>query len=117
MKEKTARYLETRGYRAKAVSIDRLRELEEEIRGSRPTYLNAEAKDAEAGAVLGRVLAPEGFRVAPVAVPKKLLAVRSALARYGGFLAHLPGGLPGMSTGLSGKPVGSDLCINTWRRV
>ena len=48
-----------------------------------PTYLNAEAKDAAAGTILGRLLAAEGYRLARVAVPKKLLAVRSGLARYG----------------------------------
>jgi epoxyqueuosine reductase len=48
-----------------------------------PTYLNAEAKDAAVEAALRQLLAPEGYRVARIAVPKKLLAVHSGLARYG----------------------------------
>jgi epoxyqueuosine reductase len=48
-----------------------------------PTYLNAEAKDAKAEAILKQLLEPEGYRVARTAAPKKLLAVRSGLARYG----------------------------------
>ncbi len=48
-----------------------------------PTYLKAEVKDAEVGRVLKELLAPEGYRLSQVVVPKKLLAVRSGLARYG----------------------------------
>jgi epoxyqueuosine reductase len=48
-----------------------------------PTYLNAEVKDAAVEAVLKQLLAPEGYRAARIAVPKKLLAVCSGLARYG----------------------------------
>jgi epoxyqueuosine reductase len=48
-----------------------------------PTYLKAEAKDAAVEVFLSELLAPEGYRVARIAVPKKLLAVRSGLARYG----------------------------------
>ena len=48
-----------------------------------PTYLNAQAKDAAVGRLLAEGLTPEGYRVAPALAPKKLLAVRSGLARYG----------------------------------
>jgi epoxyqueuosine reductase len=48
-----------------------------------PTYLNGEAKDAEAGRVLTELLAPKGYGVAQILAPEKLSAVRSGLARYG----------------------------------
>jgi len=48
-----------------------------------PTYLNADAKDLEVGRVLTELLGPEGYHLSQVVVPKKLLAVRSGLARYG----------------------------------
>jgi epoxyqueuosine reductase len=48
-----------------------------------PTYLDAAAKDAEVGKILTDLLAPEGYRVAQAPAPKKLLAVRSGLAKYG----------------------------------
>jgi epoxyqueuosine reductase len=48
-----------------------------------PTYLNGGAKDSEVGRILTQLFAPEGYRLSQVLVPKKLLAVRSGLARYG----------------------------------
>jgi epoxyqueuosine reductase len=48
-----------------------------------PTYLKADAKDAEVGRVLKELLAPQGYHLAQIVVPEKLLAVRSGLARYG----------------------------------
>ncbi|UCF97107.1 MAG: 4Fe-4S binding protein [Spirochaetaceae bacterium] len=48
-----------------------------------PTYLHAEAKDAEVERRLTELLAQEGYRVARALAPKKLLAARSGLARYG----------------------------------
>jgi epoxyqueuosine reductase len=48
-----------------------------------PTYLHAGETDKQAGDTLAGILAPEGYRVVPATVPKKLLAVRSGLADYG----------------------------------
>lgn len=48
-----------------------------------PTYLKADAKDAEVGRVLMELLAAQGYRLSQTVVPEKLLAVRSGLARYG----------------------------------
>jgi epoxyqueuosine reductase len=47
------------------------------------TYLHYEDKDRRARQALETVLAPEGYRVFAASVPKKLLAARSGLARYG----------------------------------
>ena len=48
-----------------------------------PTYLLARETDARAAAALAAALAPSSWRLAPAAVPKKLLAVRAGLAAYG----------------------------------
>jgi epoxyqueuosine reductase len=48
-----------------------------------PTYLHWQEKDKEVQGVLDEILRSEGYRVAQVAVPKKLLAVCSGLAVYG----------------------------------
>jgi len=48
-----------------------------------PIYLKAEAKDTAVVSILGQLLASRGYRAARIAAPKKLLAVRSGLARYG----------------------------------
>jgi epoxyqueuosine reductase len=48
-----------------------------------PTYLHGQRKDRQAQELLGELVGAEGYRVAPVAVPKKLLAACSGLARYG----------------------------------
>jgi epoxyqueuosine reductase len=48
-----------------------------------PTYLHAEGKDAMAASTLRQLLEPLRRRAAGIAAPKKLLAVRSGLARYG----------------------------------
>lgn len=47
------------------------------------TYLHFEDKDKRARRALEGLLAPEGCSVVEARVPKKLLAVRSGLARYG----------------------------------
>ena len=143
------RALEERGFLARVVSIDRLRDLEEEIEGRHrggafdeefyqedltnfvfdlpasipgarslivvsvrqpvvrftfswkgervpvivpPTYLHWEATDRQAEERLDRVLGAVGYRVAPMLVPKKLLAVRSGLAEYGrNNVTYIPG--------------------------
>jgi epoxyqueuosine reductase len=48
-----------------------------------PTYAHFLKKDAHLESVLRETLGPEGCRVAPALVPKKLLATRSGLAAYG----------------------------------
>jgi epoxyqueuosine reductase len=48
-----------------------------------PTYLHSREKDKQAELVLADAMRPQGYRAAPVLVPKKLLAVCSGLARYG----------------------------------
>jgi len=48
-----------------------------------PTYLHWREKDERAAQALIKRLQPEGRRMIPAAVPKKLLAVRSGLAAYG----------------------------------
>ena len=48
-----------------------------------PTYLHWREKDREAERALAGLLEPEGYRVAPAVVPKKMLAVSSGLATYG----------------------------------
>jgi epoxyqueuosine reductase len=48
-----------------------------------PTYLHWREKDRRVEGLLAELLEPEGYRVAPAVVPKKLLAVCSGLALYG----------------------------------
>jgi epoxyqueuosine reductase len=48
-----------------------------------PTYLHGLEKIRQATAALTELLEPEGYRVTPAVVPKKLLAVCSGLAEYG----------------------------------
>jgi epoxyqueuosine reductase len=48
-----------------------------------PTYLQGDAKDAEVERILAERLAPSGYGVVQIRAPKKLLAVRGGLARYG----------------------------------
>jgi len=48
-----------------------------------PTYLHWIAKDQAVARILGELLAPAGYRVEQIRVPRKLLAVCSGLATYG----------------------------------
>jgi epoxyqueuosine reductase len=48
-----------------------------------PTYRQRRQRDKQVQEVLAEVLEPEGYRVTPATVPKKLLAVGSGLAVYG----------------------------------
>jgi epoxyqueuosine reductase len=48
-----------------------------------PTYLHWRKTDKKVEAALTEILKPEGYGVVQAAVPKKLLAVRSGLAKYG----------------------------------
>ncbi len=48
-----------------------------------PVYLHWQKTDKQVEDTLAEVLGPAGYRVAPAALPKKLLAVRSGLAAYG----------------------------------
>lgn len=48
-----------------------------------PTYLHYEEMHKEVQDLLAEPLAPLGYRVAKATIPKKLLAVRSGLGRYG----------------------------------
>jgi len=48
-----------------------------------PTYLHWREKDRRVEGLLTELLEAHGYRVAPVTVPKKLLAVCSGLAEYG----------------------------------
>jgi epoxyqueuosine reductase len=57
-----------------------------------PTYLHAREVEDRVRKLLADALAPMGYRVAPSSVPKKLLAVRSGLARYGrNNITYIPG--------------------------
>ena len=58
-----------------------------------PTYLHFQEKDRRAERALTALLAPEGHSVVPARVPKKLLAVRSGLARYGKNNVTYAGGM------------------------
>jgi epoxyqueuosine reductase len=56
-----------------------------------PTYLKVQDLEDRIKGKLEAILGPEGFRVEPAVLPKKLLAVRSGLARYGkNNIAFLP---------------------------
>ncbi len=48
-----------------------------------PTYMRSGEKDKQVEDLLAKALAPAGHKVALAILPKKLLAVRSGLARYG----------------------------------
>ena len=48
-----------------------------------PTYLHAKRINDQIEKVLTETLEPEGYRVAVAVIPKKTLAVRSGLAKYG----------------------------------
>jgi epoxyqueuosine reductase len=48
-----------------------------------PTYLHWREKDRRVEGLLAELPEPQGYRVAPATVPKKLLAVSSGLAEYG----------------------------------
>lgn len=48
-----------------------------------PTYLHWKRSDRKMEDLLTEILAPQGHRVVPATLPKKLLAVRSGLAQYG----------------------------------
>jgi len=57
-----------------------------------PTYLHWRKTDRRVEGLLMEVLGPQGYRVAPAIVPKKLLAVRSGLAAYGkNNICYVPG--------------------------
>jgi epoxyqueuosine reductase len=51
--------------------------------GVPPTYLHGQETDRRIQDCLAEVLAPQGYRAVPAALPEKLLAVRSGLAAYG----------------------------------
>jgi len=57
------------------------------------TYLHVQEKDKRAEQALTALLAPEGYSVVEARVPKKLLAVRSGLARYGRNNVTYAGGM------------------------
>ncbi|HTX44334.1 MAG TPA: 4Fe-4S double cluster binding domain-containing protein, partial [Methanocella sp.] len=48
-----------------------------------PTYLHSRENDRKVEESLAGILGPEGYRISPAVLPKKLLAVRSGLASYG----------------------------------
>lgn len=48
-----------------------------------PTYLHAKESDLKVQETLAGILRPEGYRIVPAVLPKKLLAARSGLATYG----------------------------------
>jgi epoxyqueuosine reductase len=48
-----------------------------------PTYLHGNSTDKQVEELLAETLGASGYRVAPAALPKKLLAVRSGLGAYG----------------------------------
>lgn len=57
-----------------------------------PTYQHARETDQQLEHMLAEILAPGGYRVAPAALPKKLLAVRSGLGAYGkNNICYVPG--------------------------
>jgi epoxyqueuosine reductase len=57
-----------------------------------PTYLHWQETDGQIEDLLARVLAPAGYQVAQIALPKKLLAVRSGLTAYGrNNVTYVPG--------------------------
>jgi epoxyqueuosine reductase len=57
-----------------------------------PTYLHGKAVDQRVENVLTEALAPAGYRLARASIPKKLLAVRSGLSRYGrNNVSYAPG--------------------------
>ncbi len=57
-----------------------------------PTYLRWQETDGKVMRCLDAILGPHGKRVVPAVVPKKLLAVRSGLARYGkNNITYVPG--------------------------
>lgn len=57
-----------------------------------PTYLRPEDAERRLKEVVTAFLGPKGYSVVPAALPKKLLAVRSGLARYGrNNIAYVPG--------------------------
>lgn len=57
-----------------------------------PTYLHGEEADKQVEDLLAEGLAPAGYRVAQAALPKKFLAVRSALGQYGrNNVCYVPG--------------------------
>jgi epoxyqueuosine reductase len=57
-----------------------------------PTYLHGKAVDQRVENVLTEALAPAGYRLARASIPKKLLAVRSGLSRYGrNNISYAPG--------------------------
>jgi epoxyqueuosine reductase len=57
-----------------------------------PTYLHWEATDWQMGDTLRQILEPERYRVAPAALPKKLVATCSGMAVYGrNNITYLPG--------------------------
>ncbi len=58
-----------------------------------PTYLHGEEKDVRVEQAMREFLEPEGYRVAPAAVPKKTLAACSGLAAYGKNNLTYVGGL------------------------
>jgi len=149
MREELFNELEGQGYKARIVSIQHLRDLQEEIEGHYrhglfdeefyqerlavfdfsppttlpganslivvavpqpqirivftwnenpvplivpPTYLYWRDTDKEVEDALTETLAPAGYRVAQAALPKKLLAVRSALGWYGrNNICYVPG--------------------------
>ncbi len=57
-----------------------------------PIYTNFREIPRQVGKILTKVLAPEGYSVAPARLPHKLLAVRSGLAKYGrNNISYIPG--------------------------
>jgi epoxyqueuosine reductase len=57
-----------------------------------PTYAGYERTKAHVALLLGRLLKPQGYKVAETALPLKLLAVRSGLAEYGrNNISYVPG--------------------------
>lgn len=57
-----------------------------------PTYLHYHEIDQQVQDLLAEALAPLGYRVAKATIPKKLLAVRSGLGRYGkNNICYVPG--------------------------
>jgi epoxyqueuosine reductase len=57
-----------------------------------PTYLHGREIDRQVEELLAEALAPEGYRMALAKLPKKLLAVRSGMARYGrNNVSYVPG--------------------------